>query len=168
MALARFFQWLADTQFSTVMRESTWGEPIVESIHVLTLTLFLGFAVMLDMRLLGVVMKRRKVSEVLAEFNPWLFGGFAVMIVTGALLFSADPVTFYYTHPPFFKIKMIMLVLAGLNVMIFNASIGRKVKEWDLAPSTPAGAKVAAVVSIALWVLIIGAGRAIAYVLPPP
>jgi len=168
MALDRFLHWLADTQFSTFMRESTWGEPIVESIHVLTLTLFLGFAVMLDMRLLGVVMRRRKVSEVLAEFNPWLFGGFTVMIVTGVLLFSADPVTFYYTHPPFFKIKMIMLVLAGLNVMIFNAGIGRKVKEWDLAPTTPGAAKVAAVVSIALWVLIIGAGRAIAYVLPPP
>jgi len=168
MALAHFLQWLADTHFSTYMRESTWGEPIVESIHVLTLTLFLGFALMLDLRLLGVVMKRRKVSEVLAEFNPWLFAGFAVMIVTGALLFSADPVTFYYTHPPFFQIKMIMLILAGLNVLIFNATIGRKVKEWDLSPTTPAGAKLAGVVSIVLWVLIVGAGRAIAYVLPPP
>ncbi len=168
MPLARFLEWLSNTQFSIFMRESTWAEPIVESIHVLTLTLFLGFAVMLDMRLLGVVMKRRRMSEVLAQFNPWLFGGFTTMIVTGALLFSADPVTFYYTHPPFFKIKMIMLVLAGLNVLIFNATIGRKVAEWDLNPSTPGAAKAAAVVSIALWVLIIAAGRAIAYVLPPP
>lgn len=168
MSLARFLEWLSNTQFSIFMRESTWGEPIVESIHVLTLTLFLGFAVMLDMRLLGVVMKRRRMSEVLAQFNPWLFGGFAIMVVTGVLLFSADPVTFYYTHPPFFEIKMIMLVLAGLNVLIFNATIGRRVAEWDSNPSTPGAAKAAAVVSIALWVLIIAAGRAIAYVLPPP
>jgi hypothetical protein len=166
--LAKFLQWLYDTHFSMTMRESLWAEPIVETIHVLTLTLFLGFAVMLDMRLLGVVMKRRRMSEVLAQFNPWLFCGFAIMIVTGALLFSADPITFYYTHPPFFKIKMIMLVLAGLNVLIFNATIGRKVAEWDLSPSTPGAAKLAAVVSIGLWVLIIAAGRAIAYVLPPP
>jgi len=166
--LARFLQWLAETPFSMYMRDSTWGEPIVESIHVLTLTLFLGFAVMLDMRLLGVMLKRRRMSEVLAQFNPWLFGGFAVMIATGAVLFSADPVTFYYTHPPFFKIKMILLVLAGLNVLVFNTTIGRKVAQWDLSASTPAAAKVAGVVSLVLWVLIVGAGRAIAYVLPPP
>ena len=61
-----FLQWLADTQFSTVMRESTWAEPIVETIHVLTLTLFLGFAVLLDLRLLGITLKRKPVSEVLS------------------------------------------------------------------------------------------------------
>jgi hypothetical protein len=168
MSLANFLSWLSNTQFSVYMRESTWGEPIVESIHVLTLTLFLGFAVMLDMRLLGVVLKRRRMSEVLAQLNPWLFGGFTIMIVTGVMLFSADPVTFYYTHPPFFKIKMIMLILAGVNVLIFNATIGRKVAQWDLSPTTPGAAKVAGTVSIVLWVLIIAAGRAIAYVLPPP
>jgi hypothetical protein len=134
----------------------------------LTLSMFLGFAILLDLRLLGIMMTRRRVSEVLAQFNVWLFGGFAIMIVTGVLLFSADPVTFYYTHPPFFKWKMILLVLAGLNVLIFNLGIGRKVNEWDLAPSTPRGAKMAGIVSITLWVLIVAFGRAIAYVLPPP
>jgi hypothetical protein len=163
-----FLQWLANTQFSTVMRDSTWGEPIVESIHVLTLTLFLGFAILLDLRLLGICLTRKRASEVLAQFNPWLFGGFAVMVLTGTLLFSADPVSFYNTHPPFFKIKMIMLVLAGLNVLIFNLGIGRKVAEWDSFPKTPAAAKVAGAVSIILWILIVAAGRAIAYVLPPP
>jgi len=163
-----FLQWLANTQFSTVIRESTWGEPIIESMHVLTLTLFLGFAILLDLRLLGVCLTRKRASEVLAQFNPWLFGGFAMMVISGALLFSADPVSFYNTHPPFFKIKMIMLVLAGLNVLIFNLGIGRKVTEWDLSPKTPTTAKVAGAVSIILWVLIVAAGRAIAYVLPPP
>jgi hypothetical protein len=163
---ARFLEWLYDTQFSMTMRESVWAEPIVETIHVLTLTLFLGFAVMLDMRLLGVVLKRRRMSEVLAQFNPWLFAGFAVMIVSGVLLFCGDPIAFWTTT--FFKVKMIMLVLAGLNVLIFNATIGRKVAEWDLNPSTPGAAKVAALVSLVLWVLIIAAGRGIAYVLPPP
>jgi hypothetical protein len=163
---ARFLLWLYDTHFSGMMRESLWAEPIVETIHVLTLTLFLGFAVMLDMRLLGVVLKRRRMSEVLAQLNPWLLAGFAVMIVTGVLLFCADPISFWSTT--FFKVKMIMLVLAGLNVLIFNATIGRKVAQWDLDPRTPGQAKIAAVVSLALWVLIIAAGRGIAYALPPP
>jgi len=163
-----FLEWLANTPFSTTMRESVWAEPIVETVHVLTLTLFLGFAVLLDLRLLGVAMKRRRLSEALAQFNPWLFGGFAVMVITGVLLFCGDPVSFYNTKPPFFKAKMIMLLLAGLNVLIFNATIGRKVAEWDTGPRTPLGAKVAGAVSIVLWVLIVGAGRAIAYALPPP
>ena len=166
MSLASFLQWLYNTPFSITMRESLWAEPIVETIHVLTLTLFLGFAVLLDMRLLGVAMKRRRMSEVLGQLNPWLFGGFAVMIVTGVLLFCADPIAFYSTTV--FKVKMIMLVLAVLNVLIFNATVGRKIAEWDLSPTTPGGAKLAAVVSLVLWVFIISAGRWIAYALPPP
>jgi hypothetical protein len=163
-----FLQWLASTGFSTTMRESTWAEPIVETVHVLTLTIFLGFAILLDLRLLGLGLRRKRVSEVLAQFNPWLFGGFAVMVLTGTLLFCGDPVSFYNTRPPFFKAKMIMLVLAGLNVMIFNVGIGRKVAEWDAFSKTPLAAKAAGIISIVLWILIVAAGRAIAYALPPP
>jgi len=166
MWFANLLQWLHDTQFSTTMRESIWAEPLVETIHVLTLTLFLGFAVLLDLRLLGVCLRRRRVSEVLGQLNPYLFVGFAIMIISGLLLFSGDPPAFWSTF--FFKIKMVFLILAGLNVLIFNATIGRKVAEWDMAAQTPRAAKIAAIVSITLWVLIIAAGRAIAYALPPP
>ncbi|MGC2507640.1 MAG: DUF6644 family protein [Candidatus Acidiferrales bacterium] len=166
MWFANLLQWLHDTQLSITMRESIWAEPLVETIHVLTLTLFLGFAVLLDLRLLGVCLRRRKVSEVLQQLNPYLFVGFAIMIVSGLLLFAGDPPAFWGTI--FFKAKMIFLVLAGLNVLIFNATIGRKVAEWDMASKTPSAAKVAAVVSIVLWVAIVAAGRAIAYALPPP
>src|SRR5579863_5549608 len=166
MWFASFLQWLHDTPFSIAMRDSLWAEPVVETIHVLTLTLFLGFAVLLDLRLLGVALRRRPVSEVLRQLNPWLIVGFAVMVISGVLLFCGDPVSFYSTT--FFKVKMIMLVLAGVNVLIFNATIGRKTAEWDLAPKTPRAAKIAAVVSLVLWVAIVAAGRGIAYALPPP
>jgi hypothetical protein len=166
MSLARFLQWLYQTGFSAMLRESTWAEPIFESVHVLTLTLFLGFSVLLDLRLLGVILKRKRVSEVLTQLNPWLFAGFAVMIVTGVLLFCGDPVAFYSTI--FFRVKMIMVVLAGLNVLVFNWTVGRRVVEWDQGVSTPTGAKVAAILSLVLWIAIIAAGRGIAYALPPP
>jgi len=159
-------QWLNDTAFSITMRDSTWAEPVVETIHVLTLTLFLGFTVLLDLRLLGVSMRRRKASDVVGELNPWLMGGFLVMIVTGVLLFCGDPVAFY--NSIFFKVKMLMLLLAGLNVWLFNATVGRKMAEWDIDAETPERAKAAAVVSLVLWVAIVAAGRAIAYSLPPP
>ncbi len=166
MLWLEFLQWLHDTRFSATIRDSIWAEPIIETVHVLTLTLFLGFAVLLDLRLLGVCLRRRRVSEVLRQLNPCLIGGFAVMVTSGVLLFSGDPVSFYSTI--FFKIKMVLLALAGLNVWIFNATVGRKVAEWDLATATPRGAKAAAIVSLALWAAIVAAGRAIAYALPPP
>lgn len=166
MYLTSFLQWLDATHFSQWIRNSTYGEPIIESIHVLTLTFFLGFAVLLDLRLLGVCMRKRPVSEVLDQFNPCLFVGFAVMIVTGVLLFAGDPLDFYGTM--FFKVKMILLVFAGLNVLIFNATIRKKLAEWDMAPTTPQGAKIAAVISLVLWAAIVAAGRAIAYAIPPP
>jgi hypothetical protein len=158
--------WLHDTPFSTVMRESLWAEPIVETIHVLTLAVFLGFVLLLDLRLLDLTMRQRRVSELLHELNPGLFGGFAVMVVTGLLLFSGDPVAFYSTL--FFKVKMIMLVLAGLNVLAFNATLGRRLPQWDGRARTPWGAKAAGVVSLVLWIAVVAAGRGIAYALPPP
>ena len=97
MGFEHFLQWLSETSFSATMRESVWAEPLVETIHVLTLTLFLGFVLFLDLRLLDVMLRHKRVSEMFAQFNPWLFGGFAVMLVTGLLLFSADPVNFYST-----------------------------------------------------------------------
>src|SRR5882762_2609633 len=166
MLLARFLHWLYETGFSATLRESTWAEPIVETVHVLTLTLFLGFAVLLDLRLLGVVLRRKRVSEMLSQLNPFMIAGFAVMIGTGVLLFCGDPVAFYGTT--FFRVKMIMLVLAGLNVLVFNWTVGRRVAEWDQEVRTPMGAKVAAILSLVLWVGIIAAGRGIAYALPPP
>ncbi len=166
MGFDHFLQWLSETPFSATMRESVWAEPLVETVHVLTLTLFLGFVLFLDLRLLDVMLRHKRVSEMFAQFNPWLFGGFAVMIVTGLLLFSADPVSFYSTL--FFKLKMIMLALAAVNLVVFNATIGRRINEWDNAPRTPWKVKLAGAISLVLWVSIVAAGRGIAYALPPP
>ncbi len=166
MHFASFLQWLHDTPFSIVMRDSDWAEPIVETVHVLTLTLFFGFAALLDLRLLGVVLKSRPITEVLEQFNSWLTIGYVIMIVTGILLFVADPIAFYSTFP--FKLKMVLLIIVGINAILFNLTIRKKTSEWDLTPHTPWQAKMAGTVSLVLWIAIIAAGRVIAYVLPPP
>jgi len=166
MSFTNLFRWLHDTAFSVWLRDSTWTEPIVETIHVLSLTLFFGFAVLLDSRLLGLTMRRRRISEVLGQLNPWLITGFIVMTVSGILLFMGDPLAFYQTT--FFKVKIILIFVAGLNVLVFNSTLGSKMETWDLDSPTPTRAKAAGVISLLLWVAIIAAGRAIAYVLPPP
>src|ERR1700677_4616380 len=103
MHFVSFLHWLGNTQFSNMIRGSVWAEPIIETIHVLTLTLFIGFAVLLDLRLLGVLLVRRRMSEVLGQLTPWLAVGYSIMIASGVLLFCGDPVSFYSTA--FFKIK---------------------------------------------------------------
>jgi uncharacterized membrane protein len=135
--------------------------PLIESTHVLAITLFVGLAIMLDLRLLGLTMKNVPVSEFLDRVLPWTKVGFLVMMVTGVLLFYAIPVRNYQNI--FFRIKVIMLLLAGLNVWIFHWRVERKVADWDIDPIPPKGARVAAVVSIVLWASIVVAGRMIAY-----
>ena len=165
MSLSGSLQWLHDTPFSSMMRDSIWAEPIVETIHVLTLAVFLGFVLLLDLRLLDLALRRFTVAEIFRQLNPGMFAGFAVMIVTGVLLFVGDPLAVYSTL--FFKLKMLMLLLAGINIFLFNHTLGRDVPQWD-AGRTPTGARLAGLASLVLWVLIVAAGRGIAYQLPPP
>ena len=130
MSVLGFLEWLHDTSFSVLLRDSLWAEPVIESIHVLTLTLFLGFAVLLDLRLLGLCLRRRPASQVLAQLNPWLGFGYAVMIVTGVLLLISDPVAFY--RDTFFRIKMVLLVLAMVNIVFFKDQPKRQILKVKL------------------------------------
>jgi hypothetical protein len=161
MFLLGFCEWLANTPGSIALHESRWGYSIVESIHVLSLCLFLGMAVMLDLRLLGVTMRRTAVSEVMEHLLPWTVAGFVLMVLSGALLFYAIPVRTFENI--FFRLKMLLLISAGLNVWVFHSTVYRKVAEWDAHPVPPRRARVAAALSLALWAGIVIAGRMIAY-----
>ena len=143
------------------MAESVWAFPIVESIHVLALCLFLGMATILDFRLLGLVMRDLPVSEVVTRLLPWTAAGFAVMVISGVLTFLNAPVRYYENI--FFRIKLVALLLAGLNVWVFHSGIWLKVSDWDLDAVAPFRARLAGVLSLVLWACIVVAGRMIAY-----
>ncbi len=161
MFLDRFVEWLAISSGSIALRESEYAYALVESVHVLTLCLFVGFAVMLDLRLLGLAMRDVPVSKVASRLLPWTVVGFVVMVASGVLLFYAIPVRSY--HSIFFRAKAILLVLAGVNAWVFHAGIWRRVGAWDLDPVTPRPARFAGAASLVLWTCIIFAGRLIAY-----
>jgi hypothetical protein len=161
VSLLGFCQWLESQPWSIELHESLWAYPIIESIHVLTLCLFMGLAVMMDLRLLGVTMMKTSVSEVEKKLLPWTIAGFVVMVITGVLLFYAIPVKTYLNI--FFRIKSILLILAGINVYIFHTTIDRHKDQWDLAAKPPLPARIAGAVSLTLWSVIIVAGRMIAY-----
>src|SRR5215469_18954259 len=156
-----FCEWLANTSWSIGLHESRWGYSIVESVHVLSLCLFLGMAVMLDLRLLGVTMRRTPVSEVVGQLLPWAVAGFVFTVISGVLLFSAIPVRTFQNI--FFRAKVVFLISAGLNVWVFHSTVYRKVAEWNLDLIPPRRARVAAGLSLVLWAGIVIAGRMIAY-----
>ena len=156
-----FCEWLANTPWSIALHESRWGYSIVESIHVLALCLFLGMATILDFRLLGLVMRDLPVSEVVTRLLPWTAAGFAVMVISGVLTFLNAPVRYYENI--FFRIKLVALLLAGLNVWVFHSGIWLKVSDWDLDAVAPFRARLAGVLSLVLWACIVVAGRMIAY-----
>jgi hypothetical protein len=161
MSPLAFCEWLASTRGSIALHESLYMYPLVESVHVLTLCLFVGTAAMLDLRLLGWTMKDVPLSEAYARLLPWMRAGFTIMVITGSLLFYAIPVRSYQNI--FFRIKVILLILAGLNAWIFHRTIHRRVAEWDLEPVAPRRARMAGALSLMFWALIIICGRMIAY-----
>jgi len=107
-------------------------------------------------------MPQRRVSEAVAHLLPWAWLGFGVQVVTGVLLFSSEAVKIYGN--PAFRLKMLLLLLAGSQALIFQTVVSRKLPAWDDRPALPVIAKVMGIASILLWLGIVTAGRFIGFV----
>jgi len=161
MSLLPFCEWLASTSGSIALHESLYMYPLVESVHVWTLALFFGMVAVLDLRLMGVALREIPVSQLSERLLPWTLAGFVVMIVTGGLLFYAIPVRTYQSV--WFRGKMLLMLAAGVNVLLFHTGVHRRLAEWDLSRVMPRKAWIAGLASLVLWSGIIVSGRFIAY-----
>jgi hypothetical protein len=161
MSPLAFFEWLADTSWSVDLHESQYAYPLIESIHVWTMAVFFGSVVMFDLRLLGVALRKVPASEVVDRLLPLTIAAFVIMVISGMLLFYAIPLRSYQSI--FFRFKMLLMLLAGLNVWLFHSRIYPKVATWDVEGVPPRRARVAGAVSLVLWIGIIFSGRMIAY-----
>ena len=159
MPVSEWLQALEDTRIGEVVRESAF--PYVEGTHVLGLALSVGTVIWFDLRLLGATMRTRPVSEVFASLKPWMLTGFGLMFLTGVLLFTAHATKAYAN--PYFRTKIALLLLAGLNTGVFHLTIDRRRAEWNSAPIPPLGARAAGLASLLVWFLVIAAGRMVAY-----
>jgi hypothetical protein len=116
---------------------------------------------MFDLRLTGLALRKVPASQVMERLLPWTQAGFVLMVVTGVLLFYAIPVRSYQNI--FFRLKVLLLLLAGVNVWLFHRGIYRRVHEWGDAPVPPRAARLAGYCSLVLWAGVIISGRLIAY-----
>jgi hypothetical protein len=161
MFLLSICQWVDSTRLNAFMRQSSWAFPAFDTVHTLGIVLVAGTIMLVDLRLLGLGLRSVPVAQLVARIVPSTLWGFGLMLVSGGLLFSSEAVKMY--HSPAFRIKLVLLALAGLNALIFHRTIYRDAPNWDPASAAPARARLAGLLSLVFWIAIIAAGRAIAY-----
>jgi hypothetical protein len=157
--IAGFLEWLQHTSLAVSVAE-VWF-PLVESFHVITMAILAGTIFIVDTRLIGFSSSRLPFSYVSMRLLPWTWGAFACSVVTGTLMFMSNA-TGYYDNMPF-RLKMGLLLLAGLNMLFFQKVTFRRVAAWDSGRPPPA-ARFAGIISLGLWCAIIGLGRWIGFV----
>jgi hypothetical protein len=161
MNMFAFCQWLENSSWATAIHQSLWLFPMLETAHLFGIVSLVGATSALDLRLIGLTMKGEPVSRIAGRLLPWAWAGLTIQVVTGLCLFASEATRCFENKA--FRIKMVMLVLTGLNALIFHQTVYRRVTSWDEAPATPLGAKLAGCCSILLWFGIVAAGRWIAF-----
>jgi hypothetical protein len=154
-------QAIQDTDFFSSVRESGLAYPIILSTHLSSIALFGGMILMTDLRILGLAMTGTPLSEVISQFRTWKRIGFVLMVGCGILLGGAK-LSQYYDNP-YFQLKMALLLMVGVHAFAFRKSVYGNAEALDRAPSMPGSAKLAAVLSLVIWIGIVSCGRWIAY-----
>lgn len=162
MAIDEICDWIENLPVSVAVREYGWLFPIIETIHVLALITVVGSIGRVDLRLLGLWSSHRRISKLTAEILPWTIGAFGVAAISGGLLFCSHATKYYHDTP--FRLKMLALLLAGINLLVFHRITARTLPEWD-ATKPPLAAKMAGGISLALWITILTLGRTVGFTL---
>ena len=135
--------------------------PWIESAHVIAATLVVGTVAIVDFRLLGIASRGRPVSELSGEVLPWTWTAFVLAVVSGSLMFISKAPTYFDNTA--FRLKMLFLALAGLNMLLFELVTYRSVKAWDRDAPAAGAARAAGFLSLALWILVVASARWIGF-----
>ena len=142
------------------MKHSLWLYPIVEIVHIAGFALLVGTVAAFDLRLLGFA-RSTSIRALERSLLPWAWIAFLFIVPSGAAMFSAHAVDF--ASNPAFRVKLLLLLAAGLNALLFHAGVFRSVSAWDQHVPTPRAAKLSAALSLGIWAGVISCGRLIAY-----
>ena len=159
--LFAFCQWLEQSPVGATIHESTWQFPLLETVHILGIVLLVGGTSIVDLRLTGLALTDEPVSKLARQFLPWAWAGLILQIITGVLLFASEATKMYGN--PWLEIKLVLLLVACINAMLFHFMAYRGVGKWDSDPVAPLPARAAGTLSILLWIGVVAAGRWIGY-----
>ena len=163
MSLKAFWESVQASPLADYIASSAWAFPTIESIHVIALITVVGTIMIMDLRLIGATSKTYSVMETSKDTLVWTWAAFVLAAITGTLLFISK--ASIYTIVPWFLAKMVLLVLAGVNMAVFHVFTWNTVKHWDVNSEVPTPGKVAGWLSLVFWVLVVICGRWIGFVL---
>jgi hypothetical protein len=165
MVISEFLKMLEESSLATRIRDGLWLFPLIESTHVFALAMVFGTIAVIDLRLLGLASKQRSFRRMTSETLKWTWAAFALAAFTGALMFVTNARVYYGNF--YFRTKMLLLLLAGLNTLVFELTANRSADRWGMGESTPPAGKAAAVLSLAIWISVIVMGRMIGFTTKP-
>ncbi len=160
--LTTIWQSLEATPFGAAIRESLWLFPAIETVHLLGMAVLVVMIAAFDLRLLGLALRAASVQDLAGRLFPWAWAGFLIQVITGFLLFSSEATKMAVN--PAFRLKMLLIVLAGLHALAFRVVASRRMPSWNVTTPTPILAKLSGIVSLALWIGIVAAGRWIGFI----
>ena len=165
MTFYDFLQSLNDSAVGTAIREGETLFPWLEVAHVVAVTTVFGSILVVDLRLLGIASTTYPISRLTKSMLPLTWVAFIGALVTGSLMFCSQPINYFDNFA--FRAKMLLLVAAGLNMIVFHLLTMRGIALWDRDAPTPLSARLAGVSSILIWVLVVAFGRWIGFTLSP-
>ncbi len=165
MSLLELALWIQNTGWASHLRMSAYLYPMILSSHLAGIALFGGAILATDLRLLGVTLRGLPVSDVVNQLRVPKRIGFLIVATCGFLLASSKAEEYYYN--PFFRAKLALFGLVAVHALVFRRSVYNNAAALDQTKRIPGSAKLAATLSLILWVSIACAGRGIGYVEPP-
>jgi hypothetical protein len=159
--MENFFRHINEWPLSDTIRSSALAFPWLESVHVLAIALVLGTIAVVDLRLLGLASAHRPVTILVKRILPITWVAFVVAVITGLAMFISN--VEQYIENTAFLVKMLLLVLAGINMIVFHLVTYRGVGQWDTSARTPATARAAGAISLSVWIAVVAFGRWIGF-----
>jgi len=156
---------IANSPVGLFMAENGTAFPLVETAHVIAVVTVVGVIAIVDLRLLGLASLSYSVSRLTKALLPVTWIAFALAVMTGLLLFSSQPATYYANFA--FRMKMALLLTAGFNMVLFHIFTMRGIALWDRDAPVPPAARAAGLLSLVTWVLVVGFARWIGFTMAP-
>jgi hypothetical protein len=160
--MADLLEWLEGTGLASIARESLYGFQVLVGIHILGLISSAGLLLWVDLRMLGLALPGERLTVVYHGLSKWFIAGFSIMFLSGAALFAGFATSAYANT--FFRIKIALILLAGINAIVFHSLLKNIPAEAD-ASRPPGFARAAAILSILFWGGVILCGRMMSYTL---
>jgi hypothetical protein len=155
--LTELMEWLQATSLAVYIHKTAWAFTTIELVHVVAISLVIGTIAIVDLRLLGFASTKRRFTDLAKAVLPTTWVTFVIAVAAGSLLFISQASAYFVSTS--FRIKIALIVLAGINMLIFEFITVRGVQQWDVEATPAPPARLAGGISIACWILVVIFGR---------